>query len=101
LNLGVDFDLPREHWKDFANCVEETITGQTPLVDYPKAIRALARRYARKIVRQQACVVAQGEGLPADYATVDLNSVLTVWTMKRPEQLALSMLFMRPSRNLG
>jgi transposase len=75
LNLGVDFDLPREHWKDFANCVEETITGQTPLVDYPKAIRALARRYARKIVRQQACVVAQGEGLPADYATVDLNSV--------------------------
>jgi len=75
LNLGVDFDLPKEQWKDLANCIEEIITGQKSLINYPKAIRSLARRYARKIIREQACVVAGGEDFPPDYATIDVNTV--------------------------
>ena len=74
LNLGVGFDLPRERWKDLANCIEEIITGQKTLIDYPKTIRNLATRYARKIIRQQASVVA-GEDISPDYATIDVNSV--------------------------
>ncbi|PXF56324.1 MAG: hypothetical protein C4B58_13935, partial [Deltaproteobacteria bacterium] len=34
LNLGVNFDLPKEQWKDLANCIEEIITGQLSLIDY-------------------------------------------------------------------
>jgi len=75
LNLGVDFDLPKEQWKDLANCIEENITGQKSLIDYHKAIKTLARRYARKIIRKQAFVVAEGEHFPPDYVTVDINSV--------------------------
>jgi transposase len=75
LNLGVEFDLPREQWKALANCTEEIITGQKSLTDYPKAIHTLARRYAKKIIRAQASVVAEGEDIPPDYATIDLNSV--------------------------
>jgi hypothetical protein len=75
LNLGVDFNLPREQWKDLANCTEEIITGQKPLIDYPKAISTLARRYAKKIIRAQAYVVAEEEDIPPDYATIDVNSV--------------------------
>jgi transposase len=75
LNLGVDFDLPREQWKDLANCIEEIITGQNPLIDYPKAIRTLAGRYARRIIREQASVIAEGENIAPDYATIDVNSV--------------------------
>ena len=75
LNLGVDFDLTREQWKALANCTEEIITGQKPLIDYPKAIKALARRYAKKIIRAQASIVAEGEDIPPDYATIDVNSV--------------------------
>jgi transposase len=74
LNLGVDFDLPKEQWKDLANCIEAHITGQKSLIDYPKEVRILARRYAKKIIRKQACVVAE-EDLAPDYATVDVNSV--------------------------
>ena len=74
LNLGVDFDLPKEQWKDLANCIEAHITGQESLIDYPKEVRTLARRYAKKIIRKQACVVAE-EDLAPDYATVDVNSV--------------------------
>jgi len=75
LNLGVNFDLPKEQWKDLANCIEEIITGQLPLIDYSKVIRTLARRYARKIIREQASVIAGREDIPPDYETIDINSV--------------------------
>ena len=75
LNLGVNFDLPKEQWKDLANCIEEIITGQLPLIDYSKVIRTLARRYARKIIREQASVIAGREDVPPDYETIDINSV--------------------------
>jgi hypothetical protein len=71
----VGFDLPKEQWKDLANCIEEIITGQKSFIDYPKAIRTPAKRYARKIIREQACVIDGGEDIPPDYATIDLNSV--------------------------
>lgn len=74
LNLGVGFDLPKEQWKDLANCIEQSITGQKTLIDYPKAIRTLARRYAKKIISKQSSVVAE-EDLAPDYATIDVNSV--------------------------
>jgi transposase len=76
LNLGVDFDLPKEQWKDLANCIEEIITGQKSLIDYPKIIRSLARRYAKRIIREQASVIAEkDEDIAPDYATVDVNSI--------------------------
>lgn len=75
LNLGVNFDLPKEQWNDLANCIEEIITGQLPLIDYPKVIRALARRYARKIIREQASVIPERQDTAPDYETIDINSV--------------------------
>ena len=75
LNLGVDFSLPEEQWKDLANCIEEIITGQQNLIEYHKTVRAFARRYSKKIINREAFVLAETEVLPPDYATVDLNSV--------------------------
>jgi transposase len=75
LNLGVDFDLPKEQWKDLANCIEGIITMQRPLFDYPKEISKLARKYARTIIRQQACAIDEGEDISPDYQVVDVNSV--------------------------
>lgn len=60
-------------WKNLANCIEETITGQKRLIDYPETIRTLARRYTNRIIHRQAA--AENEGVSPDYATVDLNSV--------------------------
>lgn len=75
LNLGVGFDLPKDKWKDCANCIEEIISGQKSIFDYPKEITTLARRYARKIIREQAPVIAERQDIAPDYATIDLNSV--------------------------
>ena len=55
LNLGVHFDLPKEQWKVLSNCIEEIITGQKSLIDYPKEIKTLAKRYARVIIGPRQC----------------------------------------------
>jgi hypothetical protein len=41
--------------------VEEIITGQKTLINYPKTIRTSARRYARRIIREQAPVNSEGK----------------------------------------
>ena len=78
LNLGTDFTLPKEKWKEFANRVEEIITGQTPLFDYPEETETLAKECARKIIHRQSSVLPEKEYpssdyLP-DYQIVDVNS---------------------------
>jgi transposase len=75
LNLGVSFDLPREQWKELANCIEATLTGQRPLFDYPKKISTLSRKYAKEISRQQAQAIDGAEKVASDYQVVDVNSV--------------------------
>jgi transposase len=80
LNLGTDFTLPEEQWKDLANRIEEIITGQTPLFTYPEEIETLASRYARKIVRYQGQPSLPERGVHSgvdepDYQRVDINTV--------------------------
>jgi transposase len=75
LNLGVDFKLPKEQWKDLANCIEANITGQRLLFDYPKHISRLAKKYAREIIRQQARGVDAKEDIVPDYQVVDVNNI--------------------------
>ena len=75
LNLGVDFDLPKDQWKDLANCIEGIITGQQPLFEYPREVSKLAKKYAKRVIRQQACALDEQEDLSPDYQTVDVNSV--------------------------
>jgi len=75
LNLGADFKLPKEHWKELANCIEEIVTEQQTIFEYPKKIRTLAEQYARRIIRKQASVIDEEKPGPPDYARVDLNSI--------------------------
>jgi len=75
LNLGADFNLPKEHWKDLANCIEEIVTEQQNIFSYPKKIRTLAEQYARRIIQKQSSVIDEEKPSPPDYATVDLNSI--------------------------
>jgi len=50
-------------------------TGQRPLFDYPKKLRALARKYARAITHQRSEAIDEQQDIPADYQVVDVNSV--------------------------
>jgi transposase len=76
LNLGTDFNLPQGKWKEFANRVEEIITGQISLLDYPEEIENFAQNCARKIIHKQSSIIPEkkdSDYLP-DYQTVDVNS---------------------------
>ena len=75
LNLGSHFELPRDQWKELANCIEEILTGQGSLVDYSKEVKTFASKYARKVIGRHGDVVDEGEEAPVDYATVDVNSL--------------------------
>ena len=75
LNLGSDFKLPKKHWKQLANCIEEIVTEQQNIFKYPKKIKTLADQYAKKIIRKQSVVIVPEKKRSPDYATVDLNSI--------------------------
>ena len=77
LNLGTDFNLPEEHWRDMARRVSEIMSGQERLFDCPEEIETLARVYARRIIRRRSSHIGEkndSDHLP-DYQMVDVNSV--------------------------
>ncbi len=81
LNLGTNFNLLEEDWKTLANRIEDMLSGQISLLEYPEKIESLAKKYARKIIRQNSYLPAINE-LPItpsnytpDYQTVDINSL--------------------------
>jgi len=78
LNLGREFALPEEQWKDLANRIEEIITGQSPLFVYSAEIENLANRYARQITgdsRRSILPEAVSAADAPDYQRVDVGSV--------------------------
>ncbi|RLB76205.1 MAG: IS1634 family transposase [Deltaproteobacteria bacterium] len=75
LNLGSDFKLPKKHWKQLANCIEEIVTDQQNIFEYPKKIKTLADQYAKRIIQKQSVVIVPEKKRSPDYATVDLNSI--------------------------
>lgn len=75
LNLGADFHLPKEQWKDLANCIEAIITKQEILFDFPKEISNLAKKYARTIIRQQSITIDDDKEVLTDYQSIDVNSI--------------------------
>jgi Transposase DDE domain len=75
LNLGTDFNLPKEHWKQLANCIEEIVTDQQSIFEYPQKIKTLAEQYARRVIQKRSVVIVPEKKSAPDYARVDLNSI--------------------------
>jgi len=73
LNLGTDFSLPEEHWKDLANRIEEIVTGQHPLFTYPEEVESLAELYARRIIAYHGETTVRRSD--PDYQRVDIDTI--------------------------
>jgi len=85
LNLGVDFNLPKDEWKLLACRIEELLEGRKSLFTghellfFSKQIENLARRYTKEIIQQKSvpvpvCEDTSPEYVP-DYREVDVNSI--------------------------
>lgn len=77
LNIGKDFTLPQEKWKELADRIEAIISCQSNLFPVPEEIEQLAQRYARTIIRRhgQRSPVAVKDQSEPDFQTVDVNSM--------------------------
>ena len=72
LNLGTNFSVPEEKWKDLANRIEEIVTGQDPLFSCPEEIEESAARYAKNIIAYHG---TEEKKEPSDYQRVDIDTV--------------------------
>jgi len=72
LNLGADFNVPEEKWKDLANRIEQIATGQTPLFPSPADIEEIALLYAKRIISYHG---KEETKEPSDYHTVDIDTL--------------------------
>jgi len=77
LNLGTDFSLPQDQWKDLANRIEAIISNQMGLFPVSEEIEKLAQSYARKIIRRHGQKTHQSpeDTHKKDYHNVDVNSL--------------------------
>ena len=57
--------------------IEEIVTEQQSLFDYPQKIRILADQYAKRVIQKHSVVIVPEKKRSPDYATVDLNSINT------------------------
>jgi transposase len=74
LNLGADFVVPEEKWKDLANRIEQIATGQDSFVTYPADIEELALVYAKRIISSRG---NEEKKESPDYHTVDVDTMDT------------------------
>ena len=75
LNLGVDFPVPKEQWKELADRIEAIVVGQSSFLLVTEEMELLAQRYAKAVIAKQGQVLAQGEEevVEVDYQRVDVN----------------------------
>ena len=77
-NLGANFSLAEEDWKDFADRVECIISGQACLFPISEDAEKLAQKYARKIIRRHGQISPspeKEERSGPDFQTVDIDSL--------------------------
>jgi len=72
LNLGADFTVPEEKWKDLANRIEQIATGQSPLFPPDADIEEIALLYAKRIISYHG---KEEKKEPSDYHTVDIDTI--------------------------
>jgi len=94
LNLGIDFQLPKEQWPVLTKRIKEILGGQQSLFEIDCDIDRLARNFAAKIiVRQQD----KNDDDNIDYREVDIDSL----EMSRQRSVGCEHVTLEALRSLG
>jgi hypothetical protein len=81
LNLGCHFSVPQKDWKLLADRIEEICQHQSTLFELEPTLEKEAHRIAKLVIQKSSAVRAaenkksETENPPADYQTVDINSL--------------------------
>ena len=74
LNLGVEYPVPREQWRDVVLVTEVLLAGQRPMLPVPADIQAAAEDLVHRL-RAQGVAPAAPERRERAVATVDLDTL--------------------------
>ena len=76
LNLGSDFDLPKEAWPELCRRIDEILNGQAPLIDdTPAAVEEEAQRIAAQLLARGRAGDAEAvrDPVSVDVASLELT----------------------------
>ena len=74
LNLGSEFPIAREHWRELCTRIQELLKGQAALFSCPEEVEREAQRIAAQLVQRTPAVPSEALE-PPDLQTVDVNSL--------------------------
>ncbi len=94
LNLGTNFETPREQWSILCSRIQDIISGQNPLFESSESIEQAAQMYAARIIQSQKQPVSDDE---QDYRDIDINSL----NMLRPRSVSCEHVALETFRLLG
>lgn len=76
LNLGRNFDLPKELWPQLCARIEQILAGQLSLIPEKTAVEKLAQRYAARLVMASPKAAGdEARDTVVDYQEVDVASL--------------------------
>ncbi len=77
LNLGKDFNYPRELWPSLATRIEEILSGQERLFNLPIDIEKASQMYAARIIhaRSRSDIGRDDNPKSPEYQSIDINSL--------------------------
>lgn len=78
LNLGKNFDLPKEDWPLLCSRIEQILAGQLSLLPATDTIEKLAQYYAARLVAGGRGEHQKGEVPSETYQSVDIDSLTLV-----------------------
>ena len=94
LNLGTNFDIPREQWSTLCSRIQDIISGQNNLFESSERIEQAAQMYAARIIQSQKQPVSDNE---QDYRDIDINRL----NMLRPRSVSCEHVALETFRLLG
>ncbi len=94
LNLGTNFEIPREQWSILCSRIQDIISGQNNLFESSKSIEQAAQMYAARMIQSQKQPVPDNE---QDYRDIDINSL----DMLRPRSVSCEYVALETFRLLG
>ena len=84
LNLGRNFDIPRELWPDLCSRIDQILDGENPLFPPDKSVEQKAQHIYAQILALSLILLASFSAAASEWWEVDLEDqrswLVTVWS---------------------
>jgi transposase len=99
INLGRNFDVPREKWDELTGRIEQLINGQLEFFStkLDSEFEELAQKFSARVIRARAKLDNGRSTIEEDYQNVDVNSL----EMVRPRSVGIEHVCLEALKKVG